>query len=383
MAGSIYTALASFTRGVLKGAEPDDPVNGLAKAKQTEEHRQVGESDAAGDNIPLPDEPKGWRKLAEGSFPKSEAVARRHIEQICAWNRAADLRGAGNMLHHCLLISDAHNRLSQPNTVPTRFLYELLQNADDNKYGNKKPILRITYTDDANGNTLRIDTNEIGFSAEDIQAICSIAQGQKLSDPSRIGEKGLGFKSVFGLSSSVWISSGRYSFKLVSEKMKKLGSVTPVWEKFPQPTLPQHTSILLRLYPEPMSNSRELVSMLKSLESALLFLRKLKEVEITILEKDVEPWKTTLKRRIKPLGKDISMHEILKDGVQHLTYHVFRQEVTELGHDERRSGRDTSDLLLAFATGEPKPENLYTFLPVRDFGLQVCPIFFRTGIRIN
>lgn len=275
---------------------------------------------------------------------------------------------------------DAHNRLSQPNTAPTRFLYELLQNADDNKYGNKKPTLRITYTEDANGNTLRLDTNEIGFSAEDIRAICSIAEGQKLSDPSRIGEKGLGFKSVFGFSSSVWISSGRYSFKLASEKTQKLGSVTPVWEKFPRPTLPQHTSILLRLFPEPMSNPKELVAMLKSLEPALLFLRKLQEVEITISEVDAKPWKTTLKRRIKPLGKDISMYEILKDGGQHLSYHVFRQTVTELGRDERRSGRDTSDLLLAFPTSEPKPENLYTFLPVGDFGLKVCSIFFGTGI---
>lgn len=104
MPGSLYTALTSLTRGVWKGAESEGPVNELAKAKQTEEYRPTVESDAAGNDIPLPDEPKGWRKLPEGSFPKSEAVARRHIEQICAWNRAADLRGAGNMLHHCLLM---------------------------------------------------------------------------------------------------------------------------------------------------------------------------------------------------------------------------------------------------------------------------------------
>ncbi|GAB1319666.1 hypothetical protein MFIFM68171_09876 [Madurella fahalii] len=354
MARSLYTALASFTRDIWRGAEPGDFVNESAKAEQAGERQPVGEGDAAGDNIPLPDEPKGWRKTPKGSFPKSEAVARRHIEQTRAWNQAADQRGVGKMLHNYLL----------------KFLYELLQNADDNHYGNRKPTLKITYTEDVNGKTLRIDSNEIGFSAEDIHAICSLAEDNKLGDPDRIGENGLGFKSVFSFSSSVSIHSGFYSFKLVNEKMEKLGSVTPVWEEFPQPTLPEHTSILLRLFLEPESNARELTAMLKSLGSALLFLRKLEEVNIAVLEKDAKPWKTSLKRRIKPLGKDISKHEVLKDGAQHISYNVFRQEVAELGHDDRRSGRDKSDLLLAFPTGEPKPEHLYTFLPVGDFGLQ-------------
>ncbi|KAK4235771.1 Sacsin [Achaetomium macrosporum] len=370
MLQSLYEAIVSFTQNVWEGSELGTPSNRPLDPNLEDERQVVRKADATGDGNSLPDMPGGWLKRYERSFPKSKGVARKHIEQLWAQRQADKSGRAGNELHKCLIL------FGRPNTTPTRFLYELLQNADDNKYHDRaRPILTITYTDNANGKTLRIDSNEIGFSAEDIEAICSVANGQKLGDPSRIGEKGLGFKSVFSFSDSVWITSGFYSFKLVSEKTVELGSVTPVWEVFPRQRLPRHTSILLSLLPDSGCDANELVAKLRSLEPALLFLRKLKEVKIKILQKDIKPWETSLERRVTSFGIDnTSVHSILKDGVQHISYRVFREEVSELGYDAQRSGRGKSDLMLAFPTGEPKSEDLYTFLPVADFGLMVCRI---------
>lgn len=87
------------------------------------------------------------------------------------------------------------------------FLLELLQNADDNWYrASTTPKMKITYR---NG-TLRIDTNEIGFRKTDVEAICSIGHSSKPGSQlgvRRIGEKGIGFKSVFRVADSVFITS--------------------------------------------------------------------------------------------------------------------------------------------------------------------------------
>ena len=83
------------------------------------------------------------------------------------------------------------------------FLLELLQNADDNVYKDSTtPIMKITYW---NG-SLRFDTNEIGFSRADVEAICSIARSLKnesQQEGRRIGEKGIGFKAVFRVADEV------------------------------------------------------------------------------------------------------------------------------------------------------------------------------------
>jgi HSP90 family molecular chaperone len=65
--------------------------------------------------------------------------------------------------------------------------------------------------------SLRIDCNEVGFTAGNVEAICAINQSTKSAkkaDGEYIGEKGIGFKSVFKAADLVWISSHEYMFKL-------------------------------------------------------------------------------------------------------------------------------------------------------------------------
>ena len=73
------------------------------------------------------------------------------------------------------------------------------------------PSLRITVTQ----GRIRVDCNELGFWEQDVKAICNVDATTKKKDKSAgyIGEKGIGFKSVFKAANVVYIRSREYSFK--------------------------------------------------------------------------------------------------------------------------------------------------------------------------
>ena len=99
-------------------------------------------------------------------------------------------------------------------THSDHFLLELLQNADDNEYAQgQTPGLEITLTD----NACTFACNEKGFTPENVFAICYAAASTKerrKSAKTFIGEKGIGFKSIFAVAESVEIHSGDYHFEL-------------------------------------------------------------------------------------------------------------------------------------------------------------------------
>lgn len=95
-----------------------------------------------------------------------------------------------------------------------RFFNELLQNADDCSYGDKNvPTFSLTYR----ANSVDVTYNENGFTKENVRAITAIGESTKkllLTGDTSIGEKGVGFKSVFGVASEVEIHSNGFDFKL-------------------------------------------------------------------------------------------------------------------------------------------------------------------------
>lgn len=96
---------------------------------------------------------------------------------------------------------------------PLRFLFELIQNVDDCEFDDiSSAKLRIEFRE----NTIQLIYNEHGFTPFNVFAITGIAEAAKNIDNSKveIGEKGLGFKSVFGIAQSVLIQSGFFSFRL-------------------------------------------------------------------------------------------------------------------------------------------------------------------------
>ena len=102
-------------------------------------------------------------------------------------------------------------------TNQLRFLYELIQNVDDCDYADVSDCnLDIQFRYETEPGRIILTYNETGFTPENVFAITGIAEKSKniSADKVEIGEKGIGFKSVFGIAKKVFIESGKFSFEL-------------------------------------------------------------------------------------------------------------------------------------------------------------------------
>ena len=89
-----------------------------------------------------------------------------------------------------------------------RFIYELLQNADDQPEKGKTVSVSLQLL---KNHILFMHDGRV-FDTDDVDSICSIGDSTKRKDKEKIGYKGIGFKSVFSGSDTVIINSGNYSF---------------------------------------------------------------------------------------------------------------------------------------------------------------------------
>src|SRR5579863_3200270 len=93
-----------------------------------------------------------------------------------------------------------------------------------------------------------------------------------------VGEKGIGFKSVFTVADRVYITSGPYSFYF--DKTAPLGMITPALDS-KYPTERGWTTFHLHLAPS--ENGNDLSAQLGDVSpTLLLFLRKLRALSISI-----------------------------------------------------------------------------------------------------
>lgn len=98
-----------------------------------------------------------------------------------------------------------------------RFIYELTQNVDDCEYDDISNCnLEIQFCYHESPARIIFTYNEKGFKPENVFAITGITEASKniSADKVEIGEKGIGFKSVFGITDRVLIESGMFSFEL-------------------------------------------------------------------------------------------------------------------------------------------------------------------------
>ena len=97
-------------------------------------------------------------------------------------------------------------------TEEERFIYELLQNADDAATGSKLKV-RI----DIESKHFIFSHDGEPFDDIDVESICSVGDGVKSNDENKTGYKGIGFKSVFSHSKTIAIKTGDYFFKFSEE----------------------------------------------------------------------------------------------------------------------------------------------------------------------
>ena len=131
-------------------------------------------------------------------------------------------------------------------------------------------------------NKIVIDSNEDGFTTENVIAICKVGQSTKNRAVAQqcTGEKGIKFKSVFMVASKVHIQSGPFSFFFEHPPgARGVGLVTPVWEPAevaqPDPLTCMTLTLLDKL------DYAELLSQFHTLpDTFLLFLGKLGAITI-------------------------------------------------------------------------------------------------------
>ncbi|CAH0021674.1 unnamed protein product [Clonostachys rhizophaga] len=296
----------------------------------------------------------------------SKSQAQKHIEEI-AHERAPEKK-TRNIRDLERSVQKFANELYRSET---HFLLELLQNADDNRYNKtSRPSFSIEYRERG----LRIDCNEDGFTEANVEAICSVGNSTKAtSSPGHkyIGEKGIGFKSVFRVATKVWIYSGDYKFAL--DRTKPLGIITPTWEDFPETPPDGGTAMYFQLSND--CDEKLFWDQIQVLDAnTLIFLTRLRELKL-VIPKAGRPHERRLWREDKRMHHQAIESRIFENDQQILHYLICQYTTQDMPKEEKRSSRRTSDILLAFpkldnSNSRPRSQMMYAFLPIRDCGFK-------------
>jgi len=221
-------------------------------------------------------------------------------------------------------------------------------------------------------------SNEYGFTEENVEAVCRIGHSTKAKatrEKGFIGEKGIGFKSVFRVASVVHISSRAYSFKF--DRALPLGMITPVWADFPSSKQSSGTSMQLQLSSDcDKTTLREEISSFDS--NILIFLRRLKEINLS-----VHSWPRNSVRKLRridgQLGSNLKDIKILENGKQIQYYAVYQHTISGMPVEPKRPDSNESDIVMAFPITESDSAGIeqitsypvFAFLPIRNYGFRV------------
>lgn len=266
---------------------------------------------------------------------------------------------------------------------------ELIQNADDNTFENDVvPTLSFHVLGSDVGWQMLVECNETGFQKKHIEALCKIGDSTKsVKDRMKgyIGEKGIGFKSVFKVANVIHISSNAYSFRF--DRKATLGMITPILETFPPVNLIRglegdnignQTELLLELHGE--SEFKHIVHDLETIKpEILIFLRKIRRLIIHTPNQDV-------RFEIRRTKKDKEFDEQETVTITRTSsrdnkptegkYLIVRDIERNLFKDERRKNVDETEIVLAFPLDDRRrplirPQDTYAYLPINDYGFSV------------
>lgn len=231
---------------------------------------------------------------------------------------------------------------------------------------------------------MRVDCNERGFSRRHVEAICRICYSTKSGKSKSagfVGEKGIGFKAVFKVASSVWISSGNYTFRF--DRDAHLGMIAPIWDSHPRLNRSAGSSILLKLDSE--CDEDRVIEELRSYdERSLLFLRRLRRLDISVVPRPESArggFETQLCKEGE-FSKQVSTMVLTRNG-EEKHYFVWRHQAATPKDEPLRPGITSSEIVLAFpcsikANGQIipclGPQHAYAFLPICDSGFNVGPL---------
>jgi hypothetical protein len=321
-------------------------------------------------------------RMRESSRQHIQGIVDSFQETVAAYTK----RYSSGSISYKIMLS-VHSIAEQLYSSKYRFLYELIQNADDSMYSKAnrsgtKPSLTFNITPSC----FIMETNEDGFTRANVDAICATGKSSKkisqLDD--HIGEKGFGFKSVFAIAKKVHIQSGVWSFCFEhSRGQSGLGMVTPLDASPTSLAENITTRITLTLTDTGHAAYEKLVDAVEDLPNTVIFfLQKLENLTIRIERSDGRTESTMLQKTREPTLKMVHLSretqcfqgsERLSSLTDRSEYHVFTHMIWKMPEDERRRGRHTTLVQLAFpvdaVTKKPKlspiGQHVFAYLPLQ------------------
>jgi hypothetical protein len=308
---------------------------------------------------------------------------KKFIQDLCEENSTFSSQRQAEMVANLLdtVSSDIYSE-SQ------RFVFELIQNADD---AAKNTNNEIHF--DFLPNCLIVSHNGKPFDEKDIISLTGAGASTKRADPTKTGYKGIGFKSVFGKSERVTIFSEGYQFRFDKfvHKSKLPWQIIPIWTELNELSNAIQKSISDNNYAVStiieIKKPEELLKELNELLSngqILLFLRRVSKISVSHNGKPV----SSIEKKI--INQDTAFNEatLFKDGKEISSWltKTFEQisippeTKEELRQDEKTPEKlkeaDYTELSFAAKIEEGKLKSLkseesliFTYLPtkVSDF----------------
>ncbi|KAF2104912.1 hypothetical protein NA57DRAFT_51704 [Rhizodiscina lignyota] len=256
---------------------------------------------------------------------------------------------------------------------------EVIQNADDTQYPpGTTPTIRISVAKQR----VKIECNEVGFTEQHIEALCRAGRSSKPLGQGYIGEKGIGFKSVFKIAKRAHIRSPPFYFQL--DQTRELGMVTPLWDEdyFNSPVEYQTTIVLDQICDTSTDFSATLEQDLRTLDPVvILFLRRIKRLYLTRYDSDhFSPDRLAFSKyfRVDDGAFDNVVTLVDEGSGARSPYYKWDFPNVWTGSEPRRPGLVSNQIVLSFPVERSRdswlarPRELLTFayLPVGSFGFK-------------
>lgn len=284
-------------------------------------------------------------------------------------------------------------------TETERFIYELLQNADDQP-DVKSEVSVVMHLLSSNFLFMH---NGKPFDAKDVESISSIGDSTKKEEANKIGYKGIGFKSVFSDSETVYINSANFSFSFDKhswyykdvENIDEIPwQLKPIWaEKYRYPQEVQNdadyfkfpVSIDLSLEKEIVHKYSRIIPQLLKDPTFIIFLRNIKSIKYI----DDQYGIINITKSNTPLKENITRCDIFSNSNNLISSWLLSDyiiDVPQIVRDNLKTDKltpkkleQTKKVKITFAAKidvngqiEPyKQSTLYAYLPtkVSDFNL--------------
>jgi hypothetical protein len=240
----------------------------------------------------------------------------------------------------------------------SHFIYELIQNAQDNNYNANNKKLDFFVYDDG----ILTKNNEIGFDESNIESICDFNDSTKSKKKALgyIGEKGIGFKSVFAIADNPAIHSNGYKFYF-----KKNEYIEPYWintlDNYPKEFQDTTSTNIYLPYSNTFNNKEDIEKKIKDIEPILLlFLDNLDEINIYKNNQQI----LSVKKATRIIDDNQKIVTIISDN-QEDKFVTFSKEIICNPNikEKKREGVERRKLIIAFPLTEIDDIRLFAFLP--------------------